>query len=63
MTRHIDPARAQFDMFIARYPGAHAFSWMITDPDCRLAVVHYQAGVPVSHLSRCGPPDAGSAFG
>jgi len=50
-------------VFIARYPTAHAFLQMVTDPDYRLAVVHRQAGVLTSRLIRCAPSDAGARFG
>lgn len=49
--------------FIARYPSAHAFLAMVTDPDYRRAVVHRQAGVLTSRLIRCAPADGGAAFG
>lgn len=50
-------------VFIARYPSAHAFLAMVTDPDYRLAVVHRQAGVETSRLIRCAPGKAGEMFG
>lgn len=50
-------------VFIARYPTAHAFLQMVTDPDYRLAVVHRQAGVRTSRLIRCAPSDSGTSFG
>ena len=50
-------------VFIARYPSAHAFLQMVTDPDYRRAVVHRQAGVLTSRLIRCAPAEAGDAFG
>ena len=49
--------------FIARYPTAHAFLEMITDPAYRLAVVHRQAAVETSRLIRCAGADAGAVFG
>ncbi len=49
--------------FIARYPSAHAFLAMVTDPEYRSAVVHRQAGVLTSRLIRCAPSDRGEAFG
>ena len=41
-------------MFIARYPNAHAFLAMISDPDYQKAVVHRQAAVKTSRLIRAG---------
>lgn len=49
--------------FIARYPSAHAFLEMVTDPAYRAAVVHRQAAVATSRLIRCKPADAGGLFG
>lgn len=49
--------------FIARYPSAHAFLEMVTDPAYREAVVHRQAAVRTSRLIRCAPTDGGDAFG
>jgi len=51
------------EMFIARYPTAHAFLEMVTDPVYRQAVIHRQAAVATSRLIRCKPTDAGKAFG
>ena len=60
----IGPADEAWDqVFIARYPTAHAFLQMVTDPDYRLAVVHRQAGVLTSRLIRCAPSDTGTSFG
>lgn len=39
-------------MFIARYPSAHAFLAMISDPKYQAAVVHRQAAVETSRLIR-----------
>ena len=50
-------------VFIARYPTAHAFLQMVTDPDYQIAVVHRQAGVRTSRLIRCAPSDTGAGFG
>lgn len=50
-------------VFIARYPSAHAFLQMVTDPAYRRAVVHRQAGVATSRLIRCAPSETGEAFG
>lgn len=49
--------------FIARYPTAHAFLEMVTDPVYRAAVVHRQAAVLTSRLLRCAPAPTGEAFG
>ena len=38
--------------FIARYPNAHAFLAMVSDPDYQKAVVHRQAAVKTSRLIR-----------
>ncbi len=48
--------------FVARYPTAHAFLEMVTDPDYQLAVVHRQAAVQTSRLIRCEPRAAGGGF-
>ncbi len=50
-------------MFIARYPTAHAFLEMVTDPVYRKAVVHRQAAVATSRLIRCAPTHGGDSFG
>lgn len=63
-TTLIGPSDEAWDeVFIARYPDAHAFLAMVTDPDYRLAVVHRQAAVATSRLIRCAPADAGGRFG
>ncbi|MFN3144144.1 MAG: DUF1330 domain-containing protein [Paracoccaceae bacterium] len=63
-TTLIGPSDEAWDeLFIARYPDAHAFLAMVTDPDYRLAVVHRQAAVATSRLIRCAPADAGGRFG
>jgi len=63
-TTLIGPADEAWDhVFIARYPSAHAFLQMVTDPDYRVAVVHRQAGVLTSRLIRCAPSEQGNAFG
>lgn len=49
--------------FVARYPSAHAFLEMVTDPAYRLAVVHRQAAVTTSRLIRCAGAEPGEAFG
>lgn len=51
------------EVFIARYPSAHAFLAMVTDPVYREAVVHRQAAVATSRLIRCGPAEPGARFG
>lgn len=60
----IGPEDERWDaVFIARYPNAHAFLEMISDPVYKAAVVHRQAAVETSRLIRCGdlPTDAGFA--
>ncbi len=60
----IGPEGERWDrMFIARYPSAHAFLAMVTDPDYRRAVVHRQAAVRTSRLVRCAPAEVGTSFG
>ena len=60
----IGPTSERWDhAFIARYPSAHAFLEMVTDPAYREAVVHRQAAVLTSRLIRCRPADTGTAFG
>lgn len=49
--------------FIARYPNAHAFLAMVSDPDYQVAVVHRQAAVITSRLIRTQPADGGASFG
>ncbi|MGI9367597.1 MAG: DUF1330 domain-containing protein [Ruegeria sp.] len=51
------------EMFIARYPTAHAFLEMVTDPIYRKAVIHRQAAVRTSRLIRCAPTESGKRFG
>ncbi len=51
------------EVFIARYPTAHAFLEMVTDPEYQKAVVHRQAAVETSRLIRCAPTQGGEAFG
>ncbi len=63
-TTLIGPADEAWDaMFIARYPTAHAFLAMISDPAYEQAVVHRQAAVQTSRLIRCAPGKAGDLFG
>nr|WP_232796531.1 DUF1330 domain-containing protein [Roseovarius salinarum] len=60
----IGPPNEHWDhLFIARYPTAHAFLEMVTDPAYRTAVVHRQAAVSTSRLIRCRPAEAGGRFG
>ncbi len=60
----IGPQDEDWDaMFIARYPTAHAFLAMVTDPDYQVAVVHRQAAVLTSRLIRCGSSSSGTSFG
>ncbi len=51
------------EMFIARYPSAHAFLEMVTDPAYRAAVIHRQAAVADSRLIRTAPGQTGASFG
>ncbi len=63
-TMLIGPEDEAWDtMFIARYPTAHAFLAMVSDPDYQRAVVHRQAAVATSRLIRTNPADAGTSFG
>lgn len=63
-TTLIGPADEAWDaVFIARYPTAHAFLAMVTDPDYQRAVVHRQAAVRTSRLIRCAPTGSGATFG
>ncbi len=48
--------------FVARYPSAHAFLDMVTDPAYRAAVIHRQAAVRTARLIRCAPEPAGGGF-
>ncbi|MEO0752134.1 MAG: DUF952 domain-containing protein, partial [Pseudomonadota bacterium] len=60
----IGPADEVWDhVFIARYPTAHAFLEMISDPAYAEAVMHRQAAVHTSRLLRCAPAQPGAAFG
>lgn len=60
----IGPSDEDWDaMFIARYPTAHAFLAMVSDPEYQRAVVHRQAAVETSRLIRCAPKTSGAAFG
>ncbi|MEP2889579.1 DUF1330 domain-containing protein [Tateyamaria sp.] len=63
-TTLIGPMAEAWDaMFIARYPTAHAFMAMVTDPDYQIAVVHRQAAVATSRLIRTGPTTGAAQFG
>ena len=60
----IGPSDEAWDaVFIARYPTAHAFLAMVSDPDYQRAVVHRQAAVETSRLIRCAPKSGGASFG
>lgn len=60
----IGPSDERWDaVFIARYPTAHAFLAMVSDPAYQKAVVHRQAAVRTSRLIRCAPSDSGAVFG
>ena len=60
----IGPDTETWDIcFIARYPSAHDFLAMISDPAYKAAVVHRQAAVQTSRLIRCAPQPAGETFG
>ena len=50
-------------IFVARYPTAHAFLEMVTDPEYRRAVVHRQAAVEDSRLIRTGELGGSDGFG
>lgn len=59
----VGPGNEAWDhVFVARYPTAHAFLGMVTDPAYRHAVVHRQAAVATSRLIRCRPAPAGDTF-
>ncbi|WP_109313964.1 DUF1330 domain-containing protein [Ruegeria sp. AU67] len=63
-TTLIGPQDEDWDaVFIARYPTAHAFLEMVTDPVYQMAVAHRQAAVETSRLIRCAPTGGGEAFG
>ena len=60
----IGPEEERWDTaFVARYPNAHAFLEMVSDPEYRKAVIHRQAAVATSRLIRHAPRDAGNGFG
>ncbi len=59
----IGPTEETWDaVFVARYPTAHAFLAMISDPEYQRAVVHRQAAVKTSRLIRCAPTSQGGTF-
>ncbi len=63
-TTLIGPSDEAWDtMFIARYPTAHAFLAMVSNPDYQRAVVHRQAAVLTSRLIRCAPAAEATSFG
>ncbi|WP_299732442.1 DUF1330 domain-containing protein [uncultured Tateyamaria sp.] len=63
-TTLIGPEGEAWDaVFIARYPTAHAFLAMISDPDYQRAVVHRQAAVATSRLIRTQGAGGGDSFG
>ncbi|MEM6588648.1 MAG: DUF1330 domain-containing protein [Pseudomonadota bacterium] len=60
----IGPAGEAWDhVFVARYPTAHAFLEMISDPAYADAVIHRLAAVETSRLMRCKPAETGASFG
>ena len=62
-TMVIGPTDKHWDTaFIARYPNAHAFLEMISDPAYKIAVVHRQAAVLTSRLIRFGETTGGAGF-
>lgn len=62
-TTLIGPTNEAWDeVFIARYPTAHAFLSMVTDARYRKAVVNRQAAVATSRLVRCAPASTGTGF-
>lgn len=50
-------------MFVARYPNAHAFLAMVSDPEYQRAVVHRQAAVTTSRLIRTASLPETASFG
>ncbi len=63
-TTLIGPTDEAWDeVFVARYPDAHAFLSMVTNPDYQKALVHRQAAVATSRLIRTKPSDTGATFG
>ncbi len=63
-TMLIGPSEEAWDAcFIARYPTAHAFLEMVSDPNYQKAVVHRQAAVATSRLIRTCGENTGTTFG
>lgn len=63
-TTLIGPTDEAWDeVFVARYPDAHAFLAMVSNPDYQKAVVHRQAAVATSRLIRTKPGNTGATFG
>lgn len=63
-TTLIGPTDEAWDeVFVARYPDAHAFMAMVTNPDYQKAVIHRQAAVATSRLIRTKPSETGATFG
>jgi uncharacterized protein (DUF1330 family) len=59
----IGPEDERWDaMFIARYPTAHAFLAMVSDPEYQKHVVHRQAAVETSRLIRTEPAEVTDTF-
>jgi len=59
----IGPEAEQWDLaFVARYPTAHAFLEMVSDPDYKKAVIHRQAAVADSRLIRCAELEGDGLF-
>lgn len=62
-TTLIGPSDETWDaMFIARYPNAHAFLAMVSDPEYQMAVHHRQAAVKTSRLIRTQNAGSGDRF-
>lgn len=62
-TTLIGPEGEAWDaMFIARYPSAHAFLAMVSDPAYQRAVIHRQAAVATSRLIRTAPAQPKAQF-
>lgn len=62
-TMLIGPEGEAWDaMFIARYPSAHAFLAMVSDPAYQRAVIHRQAAVATSRLIRTAPAQPKAQF-
>lgn len=62
-TTLIGPEGEAWDaMFIARYPSAHAFLAMVSDPAYQRAVIHRQAAVATSRLIRTAPAQPKAHF-